>query len=138
MDNDLKHFLDSCPTCEKAKGIPHIKTPIEITTVAEHLYEHTYIDYMGPLTPSSKLHKYIFVATCDLTKHVVAVACHNMTSITTADVLIKHIILRYNIPSLLTSDNASYFTSDLFTQLNKSASIDLYANINQFSLTNFR
>lgn len=77
------------------------------------------IDFVGPISPqSSDGHKYIFTATCDLTKFIIAVPTFDCTALTTAECLIEHIFLRYNFPSRLISDNASNFNSQVIKEIN--------------------
>lgn len=63
--------------------------------------------------------KYIFTATCDLTKFLVAVPTVDCTAVTAANCLLEHILCRYNFPSRLISDNATSFTSQVIKELTK-------------------
>lgn len=127
MTNDIKNFVKNCPICEKTKITRHTKMPLQITSTGTKPFEHIFIDYVGPISPDGidgdKIYKYIFMATCDLTKYVIAIPTENCTAETTANCLVDHVILKYDFPKILTSDNASYFTSDLFKEVNKKLKI---------------
>lgn len=83
---------------------------MEISSLGSVLFDYTYIDFIGPISPESdEGHKYIFTATCDLTKFLVAVPTFDCTAVTTAKCLLENILLRYNFPSKLISDNAANF-----------------------------
>lgn len=117
MYNDIKEYVKNCPICEKTKVTTHTKIPMQISSLGEVLYDHTYIDFVGPIQQSGAGNKYIFTALCDLTRHLTAVATTDCTAITAAQCLLEHIICRYNFPSRLISDNATSFTSQVIKEL---------------------
>lgn len=86
--------------------------------MGETLFDHTYIDYVGPIKPPSQGgNHYIFTAECDLTKFLVAVPAVDKSALTAAKCLLEHVICRYNFPSRLISDNAKEFTSKIIKEL---------------------
>lgn len=117
MQNDIKKYVKNCQICEKIKTLTNIKVPMQISSLGEFLFDHCYIDFVGPIAPSITGSKYCFTATCDLTKFLVAVPTEDCTAITTAKCLLEHVILRYNFPSRLISDNATSFTSKVIKEL---------------------
>lgn len=120
MENDIKKYVQECAICERSKYTRNTKMPMQISSLGEVLFDHCYIDYVGPISPQSvDGHKYIFTATCDLTKLIVAVPTEDMTAQTTAKCLLEHILLRYNFPSRIISDNAQYFNANIIKELNK-------------------
>lgn len=124
MSKDIIEFVKSCLICEKTKVVKNTKVPLQITGAGARPFEHIFIDYVGPINPeSSGGHKYVFSATCDLTKYVIAVPTIDCTAETTADCLVENIILKYDFPSKLTADNASYFRAEMFRELNKKLKI---------------
>lgn len=117
IQNDIKNYVKKCPTCEKIKTLTNVKVPMQISSLGEILFDHCYIDFVGPIAPSMTGSKYCFTATCDLTKYLVAVPTEDCTALTTAKCLLEHIILRYNFPSRLISDNATSFLSKVIKEL---------------------
>lgn len=117
MTNDIKNYVKNCPVCEKTKVFLNTKVPMQISSLGEILFDHTYIDFVGPIQQSSQGNKYIFTATCDLTKYLVAVPTVDCTALTAAQCLLEHIICRYNFPSRLISDNATNFVSQVIKEL---------------------
>lgn len=117
MQQDIKNFVKKCPTCEKTKTHTNTKVPMQISSLGEFLFDHVFIDFVGPKQQSTEGHKYIFTATCDLTKYLVAVPTDDCTALTAAQCLLEHIICRYNFPSRLISDNATSFTSRVIKEL---------------------
>lgn len=120
MTQDIKNYVANCNICERAKVTRYTRTPMMITSTAETPFEHMYIDYVGPISPPSQEgYKNIFVATCELTKFSIAIPTFDQTSLTTAEVYIKHVILQYGFPAVVTSDRGTDFMSELFKQVNK-------------------
>lgn len=73
---------------------------------------------MGPINPPSMDgHKYIFTAICDLTKYMIAIPIRDCSAITTAECLLENLLLKYNFPSKIISDNASNFNSKVIKEL---------------------
>lgn len=117
MTNDIKNYVKKCTVCEKTKVITNTKVPMDISSLGEMLFDHCYIDFVGPIPQSENGNKYIFTAICDLTKFLVAIPTVDCTALTAAKCLLEHIICRYNFPSKLISDNASNFISKVIKDL---------------------
>lgn len=117
MLNDIKEFVKNCPVCEKTKFTTNTKVPMQISTLGETLFDHTYIDFVGPIQQSERGNKYIFTAVCDLTRFMVASPTVDCTALTAAQCLLENVICRYNFPSRLISDNATSFTSQVIKEL---------------------
>lgn len=120
MAQSIKNYVKKCAICEKTKVTTNTKAPMQISSLGECLFDHTFIDFVGPISPPSiDGHKYIFTAICDLTKYLIAVPTKDCSALTTAECLIEHIFLRYNFPSRLISDNASNFHSQVIKEINQ-------------------
>lgn len=90
---------------------------MQISSLGEVMFDHVFIDFVGPIPASAEGHKYIFTSMCDLTKFLVAVPTKDCTALTAAEALLENIICRYNFPSRLISDNASNFVSQIIKEL---------------------
>lgn len=90
---------------------------MQISSLGEIEFDHTFIDFVSPIPSSLAGNKYIFTATCDLTKFLVAVPTKDCSALAAANALLEHVICRYNFPSRLISDNASSFTSQVIKEL---------------------
>lgn len=123
MTEDVANHVKKCSTCEKTKVITNTKVPMQISSLGESLFDHTFIDYVGPIPATEMGNKYIFTATCDLTKFLVAVPTTDCSALTAAKCLLEHIICRYNFPSRIISDNATSFTSQVIKELTNLFSI---------------
>lgn len=120
MSNDIKEYVSKCVLCQKIKVTTNTKVPMQISSLGEVLFDHTYMDFVGPINPpSADGHKYIFTAICDLTKYMIAIPTKDCSAITTAECLLENVLLKYNFPSRLISDNASNFVSRVIQELCK-------------------
>lgn len=101
MAKDVREHESKCLICEKTKTVKTNKTPIQITSVGNHPSDHTYIDFVGPISPPSEDgHRYIFTATCDLTKYVCFKPTMDCTATTAAAALFDTIMMnRFSINS---------------------------------------
>jgi hypothetical protein len=98
--------------------------PMQITSSGTRPFEHVFLDHVGPISPPShEGHKYIFVATCDLTKYSIAIPVFDSTAITTDDCYLKHIILQFGFPAEVSSDGGPAFISEVMKELNKKLKI---------------
>lgn len=124
MSIDIKNYVSKCELCQKTKVTTNTKIPMHISSLGEILFDHTYMDFVGPISPVGlDGHKYIFTATCDLTKYMIAIPTEDCSAITTANCLLEHVLLKYNFPSRLISDNASNFNSKVIHELSKTLQI---------------
>lgn len=118
MNSDIKKHVAECPICEKAKITRYTKMPMQITSSGSRPFEHVYLDHVGPISPPSDGgFNNIFVATCDLTRFSIAVPVSNLETETTADVFIRHVILQFGFPEIVSHDGGKAFKSEIFFQV---------------------
>lgn len=120
MTRDIKNYIKACPVCEKIKINKHTKCPMQISkSNAEYPFQSIYIDHQGPNIKTQNDNVYIFTAICQLTSYAIAVPLPDCTALTTAKALVDNVILKYNLPTELISDNSTTFTSDLLKEITK-------------------
>ena len=112
MHRIIGDYVRKCKICEKTKTITNTKVPLGISSLGETLFDHCYIDYVGPIAVSRNGNRYIFSALCDLTQMAIAIPTRDATALTAAKCLLENVICRYNIPSRLISDNFQRCGSD--------------------------
>lgn len=120
MTKDIQKYVKSCEVCEKTKVKWHTRMPMQVTTTAAEPFEKIYCDFVGEISPnSSEGHKHIFTVACDLTKYVIAVPVYDCTAETAARVIVEQVIIVFNTPKYVVSDNGRAFISDLFNEITK-------------------
>lgn len=94
MAQCIKEYVKKCAICEKSKITTNTKIPMQISSLGECLFDHVFMDFVGPISPiSSNGNRYIFTAICDLTKYLIAIPTKDCTALTTAECLIENIFL---------------------------------------------
>lgn len=115
MYNDIVDHVRSCPKClankcSRKKSNGHVSQINPPTGVWENLA----MDFVGPITQSTRGNKYIVVITDLLSRYVIAKATRDSSALAAAKVLVDEVILRYGCPNQILTDNGSHFTSQLF------------------------
>lgn len=120
MNSDIKHHIKQCEFCEKNKIGRHTRNPMQISSTSSQPFEKVAVDLIGEIFPhSAENHNYIFTCIDDLTKWAIAVPIKGCTALTIAHAFITNVVLQFGPPKILLSDNASYFTSELISQLTR-------------------
>lgn len=120
MNADIKKFVKECSICKECKIGRHTRAPMQVRSLATTPFEHLYMDLVGPITPPTTTgHNYIFTCNCELTKFAMATPMLDATALSTARAFVNEVVLRFQLPKEITSDNGSNFTSELFTQVTK-------------------
>lgn len=124
MNTDIKKFCKECPVCEQSKIGRHTRAPMQVRTLASTPFEHLYMDLVGPIKlPNANGYTYAFTCECELTKFAMATPLVDATAFSTARAFVNEVVLRYQLPKEITSDNGTNFTSELFAQVTKLLSI---------------
>lgn len=120
MNSDIKKFCQECPVCEQSKINRHTRAPMQVRTLASTPFEHLYMDLVGPIRLQNvNGYTYVFTCECELTKFAMATPLVDATAFSTARAFVNEVVLRYQLPKEITSDNGTNFTSELFAQVTK-------------------
>lgn len=120
MNEDIKKYCKTCEVCKKSKITKHTRSHMQITSTASYPFQKVYVDHVI-VHKQSGLYKYSAILTCicELTKYAIAIKVQDLTALTAAKKLVKHVFLKHNIPATLVSDQGSAFTSQLFSEITK-------------------
>lgn len=88
MSEDIKNYVKKCPICEKMKITTNVEVPLQISSMGETLFDHTFIDFVGPISPTKKKFKYVFTMGCDLTQFMIAIPAIDCTAVTAGCLLL--------------------------------------------------
>ncbi len=114
----------TCIPCQTAKTIRHSKTTPAHIPIPDRKFDHIHVDIVGPLPPSQGF-QYLFTVVDRTTRWAEAFPLKD----TSADSCIQTLIgwiSRFGIPSHITSDRGSQFTSRLWLGIAKSLGYTLH------------
>eukprot|EP00171_Calliarthron_tuberculosum_P021926 IDg21926t1 len=117
---DIRRGSNDCHQCarERTKLRNHA-APMQLFPASSPL-EFVAIDILGPLTESTKGHKFILVMTDRFSKMVRAVPLRSISALTVAKVFVRDWVFVYGPPAKLLSDNGKQFTAKLFQSVCRS------------------
>ena len=94
----------------------HTKAPLGHFEPATRRFDHIHIDIVGPLPPSQNC-RYLFTVVDRFTRWPEAIPLVDAQTTTCATALSLHWIARFGVPTDITSDRGSQFTSELWSAL---------------------
>ena len=97
MTRDCAQYVESCEVCARANRSYTAPVPLQNIPVPDHPMACFSIDLLS-ISSSSNRYKHIFVAVCNFSKFVIAKPMVNKKGISTATMILNHIILPYGIP----------------------------------------
>jgi transposase InsO family protein len=122
MLNDIIQYVKTCDVCQRSKGRKqHI--PPRSVNIPSGPWTHVGLDWVGPLPITERGNEYILVAKCVYIKYVEAFAAPDISSKTTAQLVIDGVICRYGLPICFTSDRGSSFVSQIAASIYKQLGI---------------
>lgn len=119
LSRDVKEFIRKCPKCQVTKASNNKKQPLAVTTTSTVPFFRVSLDIVGPLPTSYNNFKYLLTFQDDLTKFFGAIPLENHEADTVARHFVNDIILRYQMPECILTDQGSEFLSDLFSKVLK-------------------
>lgn len=117
MRKDVADYIKGCLVCcqfQPAK--PLHRAPLQKRGIS-FPWSDLQIDWVGPLTKSTRGNKYFLTVTCAFTKWIECLPAANDTAQTTAYLLMNHVFSRFGLPSRVNSDRGTHFTSEVMQQM---------------------
>ena len=115
MRQDITKWARECLACQQSKVTRHVIPPIGEFELPNRRFEHIHIDLVS--LPVSNGFRYLFTAVDRFTRWPVAVPLVDMTTQSVVDAFAYGWVQHYGVPSTITSDNGTQFTSAIFQQL---------------------
>ncbi|GFX51442.1 uncharacterized protein TNCV_3103751 [Trichonephila clavipes] len=109
--------VKNCPDCIKYKASNRKPSGLLQTPVLAKRFETLAIDLFGPLSESKDGKRWILISEDCTTKWVELFALPNATAKECSITLIEEVLLRYDIPRPLISDNGTQFVSAVMQQI---------------------
>ena len=124
MCSDTKRFVQSCEICQKTCSQSVVKkAPLQTLTLAEHPFQHVYIDLIGEIVPKSdRGHRWILCLVDGATRYADATCLKKIDTETVAEALLS-MFSRIGFPERITSDLGQQFISDKMKEVYRLLSI---------------
>ena len=119
MYREILDYQQTCYPCQRASNYMPRPPPLgKFPPFSEaSIWSRIHMDFLGPLREGKHKEKYILLVVDAFSKWPEAFALPSCDSITVAKVLYKEIFTRYGAPSVLISDRAQTFMSNLVRAL---------------------
>ena len=124
LKKDVVEWCKHCHNCQASKVSRHIRTPVVKRDPPDRRFGSLHVDLVGPL-PECEGFKYLFTIVDRWTRWPEAIPVHDMSAQTCARALLRHWVARFGIPSDITADRGTQFTSELWRQLGSLMGIKL-------------
>ena len=121
MREDTSKWARECLTCQRSKVSRHTVPPIGDFKVPNRRFEHWNIDLVT--LPPSNGFRYLLTAVDRFTRWPIAVPIPDISAETVMDALAHGLVASFGIPSSITTDRGSQFSSALWQQLLKTWNI---------------
>ena len=125
MNKDVTAWAAQCQACQLSKTDRHTRAPLELFTVPTKRFSHLHIDIVGPLPPSQGF-THLLTIVDRTTRWPEAIPLKETASSDCARALIANWIARFGVPSDITSDRGSQFTSGLWTEISQRLGMRLH------------
>ncbi|KAJ8359040.1 hypothetical protein SKAU_G00155650 [Synaphobranchus kaupii] len=104
MWTNVKDYVNSCLTCCKFQPVlPRHRAPLQSTPTTQP-WSHIQIDWIGPITRSSRGNQYALTVTDMFTKWVECLPAPRDTAESTTVLLMNHVFTRWGLPQSVNSD----------------------------------
>ena len=117
MATDVAAWTRDCQQCQRGKVTAQPAAAVEPIPVPARRFSHIHVDLVGPLPTSAAGYSYLFTAVDRSTRWLEAIPLKDMSAASCADALISGWVSRFGVPSLITSDRGTQFTSAVWEAL---------------------
>ena len=112
----VAEWAKACIPCQTARIHHHVSAPLAPFVVPQCRFDHINVDLVGPL-PTSSGFSYLFTVVDRFTRWPEAIPLVDQSTTSCARALLSHWIARFGVPSSITSDRGSQFTSAIWSAL---------------------
>ena len=121
MREDTSKWARECISCQRSKVSRHTVPPIGEFVVPSRRFEHWNVDLVT--LPRSNGFRYLLTAVDRFTRWPIAVPITDISAETVMDALAHGLVASFGIPSSITTDRGSQFSSAVWQQLLKTWNI---------------
>jgi hypothetical protein len=114
----VEDYVTNCKTCQKNKfTVPYFTVQFQETDTHFHPWDNLCFDIIGPMSITG--HKYILTCQDNLSKYLLASPMFSQTAEEVALHFMRYVILQFDIPSSIVTDQGTQFMGDIFRKLSK-------------------
>ena len=136
MSTDIKNWCKNCEKCQ-ARSSPRINSRIPLVPwKTTKIFQIVGLDLCGPFKLTNKGNRHIMNMVCHFSKYIVSVSLPDARSETIAKAILENLILIHGAPISFLSDNARYFSSEVFKTLTNLMQIQHLQTVTYRSISN--
>jgi transposase InsO family protein len=117
MNADVAAWCADCTACQRAKVAKQHTSTVEPIAIPQRRFSHVHVDIVGPLPVAACGATYLLTMIDRSTRWLEAVPMRDMTAATCTSLFISTWVARYGVPSTLTSDRGTQFSSEIWRAL---------------------
>jgi transposase InsO family protein len=110
----INQMVRDCQRCSVAKIVTHAKAPVVPMPIPAMRFLHVHVDLVGPLPISKEGFTHLFTMVDRTSRWAEAIPLSNTSAQHCAEALFSGWIARFGVPSAITSDRGSQFTSAIW------------------------
>jgi hypothetical protein len=115
MKHELEDYIKRRDICQRNKITQNkTKLPMKVTTTPEVVWDKCALYIVGPLNQTAEGHKYVLTFQDELSKFTLAIPLVQQDAMTVAKAFVEEIILKFEIPQSILTNQGSNFMSDVF------------------------
>jgi transposase InsO family protein len=111
---DIARWCRDCQDCQRGKITRQPAAAVQPIPVPHRRFSHLHADLVGPLPTSPEGFKYIFTVIDRSTRWLEAIPVKNLEATTAVDALVEGWISRFGVPTDITTDRGTQFTSQVW------------------------
>ena len=123
MNSDVSKWARECLPCQQSKITRHTIPPIGEFSVPDKRFQHVHLDLVT--LPLSNGHKYLLTVVDRFTRWPTAIPLADTSAQSVIDGFVSGWVQNFGVPSIVTSDRGSQFSSALFQQLTQAWGIQV-------------
>lgn len=116
MKEDIREFCKSCVICKRTKSARKNIVETSPISVPPYRFHHLNMDIVGPMPVDENKNLYILTMIDRFSRFLTAIPLQETSSETIIKAINQNYIAVFGIPSIIHTDNASYFKSKVFDQ----------------------
>jgi cleavage and polyadenylation specificity factor subunit 1 len=117
LAKDVKSWCEDCQSCQRGKMTRQPAAPVEAIPIPKKRFSHVHVDLVGPLPADKKGSRYLLTMIDRSTRWLEATPLGDIEAATVADTFTRDWVARFGVPSTVTSDKGTQFTSSTWTAL---------------------